>query len=49
VKKVPARTAWRSSTKRTGTNKGPIAVPKRKVVQLEALEDKTEPAVKNAD
>ena len=49
VKKVPARTAWRSSTKRTGTNKGPIVVPKRKVVQLEALEDKTESAVKNAD
>jgi len=49
VKKVPARTAWRSSTKRTGTNKGPIAVPKRKVVQLEALEDKTEPEAKNAD
>jgi len=49
VKKVPARTAWRSSTKRTGINKGPIAVPKRKAVQLEALEDKTEPEAKNAD
>jgi len=49
VKKVPARTTWRSSTKRTGTNKGPIAVPKRKVVELEELEEKTEPAAKNAD
>lgn len=49
VKKIPARTAWRSSTKRTGTNKGPITVPKRKVIQLEVLEEKTEPAAENAD
>jgi len=49
VKKIPARTTWRSSTKRTGTNKGPIAVPKRKSVQLEALPEKVEPAQENAD
>ncbi len=49
VKKIPARTTWRSSAKRTGTNKGPIAVPKRKTVQLEALPEKVEPAQENAD
>ena len=49
VKKIPARTMWRSSTKRTGTNKGPITVPKRKTVQLEALPEKAEPVQENAD
>jgi cell division protease FtsH len=49
VTKIPARAAWRSSTKRTGTNKGPIAVPKRKVLELEELEEKIEPVAENGD
>ena len=48
VKKLPKRPTWRSSTKRTGANKGPIAVPKRKVVQLETLPEKAEPAAEDA-
>lgn len=49
VKKLPKRPTWRSSTKRTGANKGPIAVPKRKVVQLETLPEKAEPAAEDAN
>jgi cell division protease FtsH len=37
VKKVPARGTWRSSSKRPVGTKGPIAVPVRKVKELEAL------------
>jgi cell division protease FtsH len=37
VKKVPERSTWRSSTKRALSTKGPIAVPTRKVKELEAL------------
>lgn len=37
VKKVPARGTWRSSNKRPIGTKGPIAVPVRKVKELEAL------------
>ncbi len=49
VKKLPKRTTWKSSTKRTGTNKGPIAVPKRKVVQLEVLPEAAKPADQDAN
>ena len=49
VKKLPKRTTWKSSTKRTGTNKGPIAVPKRKVVQLEVLPEAAKPADEDAN
>ena len=48
VKKLPKRTTWKSSTKRTGTNRGPIAVPKRKVVQLEVLPEAAKPADEDA-
>lgn len=37
VKKLPKRETWRSSTQRPISRKGPIAVPKRKVKELEAL------------
>ena len=37
VKKVPDRSTWRSSIKRAVGTKGPIAVPERKVKELEAL------------
>jgi cell division protease FtsH len=37
VKKVPARGTWRSSSKRPVGTKGPIAVPMRKVKELEVL------------
>jgi cell division protease FtsH len=37
IKKLPERPTWRSSTKRTLSTKGPIAVPKRKVKELVAL------------
>ena len=49
VKKLPKRTTWKSSTKRTGTNRGPIAVPKRKVVQLEVLPEAAKPADEDAN
>jgi cell division protease FtsH len=38
VKKLPERETWRSSTKRALSTKGPIAVPERKVKQLEVHE-----------
>ncbi len=38
VKKLPERETWRSSTKRALSSKGPIAVPERKVKQLEVHE-----------
>lgn len=38
VKKLPVRETWRSSTKRALSTKGPIAVPERKVKQLEVHE-----------
>jgi cell division protease FtsH len=37
VKKVPTRSTWRSSAKRPIGTKGPIAVPLRKVKELEVL------------
>ena len=37
VKKLPERSVWRSSQKRSVSAKGPIAVPARKVKPLEAL------------
>jgi cell division protease FtsH len=37
VKKVPTRSTWRSSAKRPIGTKGPIAVPVRKVKELEVL------------
>jgi cell division protease FtsH len=37
VKKLPERSVWRSSPKRSVSAKGPIAVPARKVKPLEAL------------
>jgi cell division protease FtsH len=37
VKKVPTRSTWRSSAKRPVGTKGPIAVPMRKVKELEIL------------
>jgi cell division protease FtsH len=37
VKKVPTRRTWRSSAKRPIGTKGPIAVPLRKVKELEVL------------
>jgi cell division protease FtsH len=43
VKKLPERTVWRSSTKRAVTAKGPISVPKRKAIQLEAHPEKPKP------
>ena len=49
VKKLPKRTTWKSSTKRTGTNRGPITVPKRKVVQLEVLPEAAKPADEDAN
>ena len=39
VKKLPDRAVWRSSTKRSLSTKGPIAVPERKVKELVALEE----------
>lgn len=47
VKKVPARGTWRSSLKRPVGTKGPIAVPVRKVKELEALPE-PEPQVEAA-
>lgn len=47
VKKVPARGTWRSSLKRPVGTKGPIAVPVRKVRELEALPE-PEPQVEAA-
>ena len=38
VRKLPVRETWRSSTKRALSTKGPIAVPERKVKQLEVHE-----------
>ncbi|WP_246247248.1 ATP-dependent zinc metalloprotease FtsH [Aquiluna borgnonia] len=46
IKKLPDRTTWRSSTKRTLSTKGPIAVPRRKVKQLEALPEEPKPETK---
>ena len=46
VKKLPERTTWRSSTKRSVSTKGPIAVPKRKVKELEALPEEPKPEAK---
>ena len=43
IKKVADRSTWRSSPKRAVGTKGPIAVPERKVKQLEALPE-PEPA-----
>ncbi|SCX02795.1 ATP-dependent zinc metalloprotease FtsH [Candidatus Aquiluna sp. UB-MaderosW2red] len=43
VKKLPERTVWRSSTKRSVTAKGPISVPKRKAIQLEVHPEKPKP------
>lgn len=48
VKKLPERTTWRSSTKRSVSTKGPIAVPKRKVKELEALPEEPKPEAKEA-
>ncbi len=44
IKKVADRSTWRSSPKRAVGTKGPIAVPERKVKQLEALPE-PEPAL----
>ncbi|MEY3561220.1 MAG: hypothetical protein RL068_372, partial [Actinomycetota bacterium] len=49
IKKLPDRATWRSSTKRTATAKGPIAVPKRKVKQLEAHPEEPEVSAENRE
>ena len=49
MKKLPERPTWRSSTKRTLSNKGPIAVPKRKVKQLEALPEEPKPETESKE
>jgi cell division protease FtsH len=46
IKKLPERSTWRSSTKRSVSTKGPIAVPKRKVKELEALPEEPKPEAK---
>ncbi|MFM1951103.1 MAG: hypothetical protein RL418_790, partial [Actinomycetota bacterium] len=46
IKKLPERPTWRSSTKRTVSTKGPIAVPKRKVKELVALPEEPKPETK---
>lgn len=49
VKKVPARGTWRSSNKRPIGTKGPIAVPVRKVKELEALPESEPIAIAAAE
>jgi cell division protease FtsH len=49
MKKLPERPTWRSSTKRAVSVKGPIAVPKRKVKQLEALPEEPKPETESKE
>ena len=49
IKKLPERAMWRSSSKRAVSTKGPIAVPKRKVKQLEALPEEPKPETESKE
>jgi cell division protease FtsH len=49
IKKLPERATWRSSAKRAVSTKGPIAVPKRKVKQLEALPEEPKPETESKE
>ena len=49
IKKLPERATWRSSSKRAVSTKGPIAVPKRKVKQLEALPAEPKPETESKE